>query len=91
MRRGRVLLRLRHITSLTVEQPLHGRGRQAALPKPQAPGRSPLRQGYAGGIDLSREGVFVAIVGQGRSLRCFRCNTCLEQCVQCITKVDVVE
>ncbi|MCJ7807204.1 MAG: hypothetical protein MUP73_00540 [Dehalococcoidia bacterium] len=26
------------------------------------------RQGYAGGIDLSREGVFVAIVGQGRSL-----------------------
>ena len=43
------------------------------------------------GIDLSRDCVFVAIVGQGRSLRCFRCNTCLEQCVQCITKVNVVE
>ena len=58
-----------------------------------SPGAKPsrARQGYAGGIDLSREGVFVAIVGQGRSLRCFRCNTCLEQCVQFITKVDVVE
>ena len=44
---GRGLLRLRHKTSLTVAQPLHGRGRQAALPKPQAPGRSPIGQGKA--------------------------------------------
>ena len=44
---GRGLLRLRHITSLTVAQPLHGWGRQAALPQPQAPGRSPIGQGKA--------------------------------------------
>jgi hypothetical protein len=55
---GRGLLRQHHITSITVAQPLHGRGRQAALPQPQAPGRSPntrakphrARQGYAGDI-----------------------------------------
>jgi len=28
-------------------QPLHGRGRQAAWPQPQAPGRSPIGQGKA--------------------------------------------
>ena len=44
---GRGLLRLRCITSLTAQQPLHGWGRQAALPKPQAPGRSPIGQGKA--------------------------------------------
>ncbi|MDR9460001.1 MAG: hypothetical protein RI591_07675 [Dehalococcoidia bacterium] len=32
---------------ITAAQPLHGRGRQAALPKPQAPGRSPIGQGKA--------------------------------------------
>ena len=44
---GRGLLRLRHITSLTAQQPLLGWGRQAALPQPQAPGRSPIGQGKA--------------------------------------------
>jgi hypothetical protein len=44
---GRGLRRLRHITSLTVAQPWHGWGRQAAWPKPQAPERSPIGQGKA--------------------------------------------
>jgi hypothetical protein len=44
---GRGLLRLRPITSLAAQQPLHGWGRQAALPQPQAPGRSPIGQGKA--------------------------------------------
>ena len=46
---GRGLLRLRHITSLTVAQPLHGWGSSGSAAEAASPGAKPLRarQGYA--------------------------------------------